>query len=590
MPIKPTDLKILSAQIADTIYTDIVVARINYVAADVTGISYQSTEPEDIVIDYDPKNRIVHDIAQIAQTFAWNVHKELEDSAGVPDHSAWEMSKDAAHDIVAAIDSHTTLVHKSFDDPTIVEELVRLILTKQFDDYLVTTDAYALDTELGKFDAVLMQDAFDRTVSFVRHFQDYVTVDDWAGIDKYFTGVKTNFAGVVDHSDYAFAKVLKDVNILSDITLLITNKAFFDSVTIPDAYLVELEKVLADSTTPIDHRVADFLKVLADDVTTPDLYTASFEKVTADTASTSDEFIQVIDFVRSPNDPVTFTEELYYTTNKVLKDLPQSLDSSRGILRKPLADSTVASDFVALAYTLVKADTAVSSDTSYYTAEKVLADTALALDILVMTSQLVYSDTLTAPDQVYLSTTKPFSDSYGYADSYTLDINKDVFETVVTSDALNYSLGLSYADNITAVTDVSKIFKLQPVSDTIGTSDSVNTTTLFSRSFYDTVVLDDFMATDGTMNSFKFNAATTLDNLAVSSYKVLENPCFTTDLPAIIYTKFAQDTVGTQDSYVLSGVKGLTEDVPIIDTVDIVAIVGTTSIFNAFAFNTSTFG
>ena len=77
MPIKPTDLKILSAQIADTIYTDIVVARINYVAADATGISYQSTEPEDIVVDYDPKNRIVHDIAEIAQTFAWNVHKEF---------------------------------------------------------------------------------------------------------------------------------------------------------------------------------------------------------------------------------------------------------------------------------------------------------------------------------------------------------------------------------------------------------------------------------------------------------------------------------------------------------------------------------
>ena len=516
--------------------------------------------------------------------------KSLEDSAGVPDHSAWDMSKDAAHDIVTAIDLYAASINKPLKDAAIVKELVRLILTKQFDDYLVTSDAYKLDTELGKFDVVLMQDAFDRTVSFVRHFQDYVTVDDWAGIDKHFTGVKTNFAGVVDHSDYAFAKVLKDVNILSDITLLITNKAFFNSVTIPDAYLVEMEKVLADSTAPIDHRVADFLKVLADDVTTPDHRVSDFTKVTADTASTSDEFIQVIDFVRSPNDPVTFTEELYYTANKVLKDLPQSLDSSRGIFRKPLADSTTASDFVALAYALVKTDTAISSDTSFYVAEKVLADTTLALDILVMTSQLVYKDTVTAPDQVYLSTTKPFSDSYGYADNYTLDINKDVFETVVTSDALNYSLGLSYADSITAVTDVSKIFKLQPVSDVIGTSDSVNTTTLFSRSFFDTVVLDDFMVTEGAIDSSKFNAANALDNLAVSSYKVLENPCFTTDLPAIIYTKSVLDPLGTEDSYVLTGIKGVTEDVPVIDTIDIVAIVGTTSIFNAFAFNTSTFG
>lgn len=590
MPIKPIDIKILSAQIADTIYTDIVASHINYVAAGITDINYQNTELEDIIVDYDPKSKILHDIAEIAQTFVWSAHKKLEDSAGVPDRSTWDMSKDAAHDIVTAIDLYAASINKSFEDTAIAEELVRFILTKQFDNYLVTTDAYALGAELSKFDAVLIQDAFDRTVSFVRHFQDYVTIDDWVGIDKHFTGVKTNFAGAVDHSDYVFAKVLKDVNILSDIALLITNKAFFDSVVIPDTYLVEVEKALDDSITFTDHRTVTFLKELADNVTTPEHYSVDFAKITADVTSTSDKFSKVIDYVRSPNDSVAFSEELHYTANKALKDLPQLLDNSYSTFHKYLSDPTAASDFVSLAYALAKADTIVPNDTNHRVTKKVLSDTALAIDILVMTSRLIHGDTITAPDQIHLLTAKPFSDNFGYTDSYTLDLNKGVFETFAASDDFSYSLDVNYADDIIAITDVPKIFKLQPVSDIIGTSDSISTSTLFSRSFSDTVVLDDFMVTDGVIGAFKFNAANAIDNLVVSGYKVLEDSCFITDLPAIIYTKPAQDILGTEDLYVLTGIKGVTENVSIADNIIIVIASGASSKFNASAFNTSTFG
>lgn len=590
MPIKPTDVKILSAQIADTLYTKVVVDSIKYMSADATGINYQSTEPEDIVIDYDPKNRIVHDIAEIVQTFAWNVHKELEDSVDVPDHSAWDLSKDAAHDIVEVIEFYAASVNKVLQDTASVEQLVRLILTKEFDDYLVTTDAYRLDTELGKYDAVVTQDAFSRVVSFVRHFQDYLSVDDFAGIDKYFTGVKTNVAGAIDHSDYAFVKTLKDTSIASDITQLLTTKNFYDFVNIPDEYLFQLEKVFNDSTAAVDHRIASFLKVIADSVTVPDHYVADFTKVRADSASAVDSFSKVTEFIRSPNDLVTFEENTTFVSNKVLNDYPLSIDRNRSIMTKPLFDTVSSSDLILLSHALAKADTVSLPDAVKYSANKVLTDASNILDALVFISSLVYADVVLALDNVTLSSVKPFEDTTSFLDDYNIALVKDVSDTSAATDTLNYSLNAVYTDTITAITDVSKISKLKSVSDTMNTSDSMTRTVLYSRSFFDAVVLDDFMSTEGIVGASKFNAASAIDRLATSTNKVLENPCFVVDTPAIIYTKYALDTIGTQDSYVLSGVKGINEVLPITDTINIVAIIGTTSIFNAFAFNTSTFG
>jgi hypothetical protein len=411
MPIKPTDIKILSAQIADTLYTEVVVDAIRYMSADATDINYQSTEPEDIVIDYDPKNRIVHDIAEIVQTFAWNVHKELDDSVDVPDHSAWDLSKDAAHDIVEAIELYAASVNKVLHDTASVEQLVRLILTKEFDDYLLTSDAYTLDTELGKYDAVVTQDAFSRVVSFVRHFQDYLSVDDFAGIDKYFTGVKTNVAGAIDHSDYAFVKTLKDTSIASDITLLLTTKNFYDPVNIPDEYLFQLEKVFNDSTAALDQRVTDFIKAVADSVTIPDHYVADFTKVRADSASAIDAFTRVAEFVRSPNDLVIFEENTSFVSSKVLNDYPLSVDRNRSIMTKPLFDTVSSSDFILLSHALAKADAVNTPDNVSYSASKVLADTSNILDALVFISNLVYADTAIVLDNVALSSVKPFEDT-----------------------------------------------------------------------------------------------------------------------------------------------------------------------------------
>lgn len=319
----------------------------------------------DIKTDYDPDNRIIYDVYNIVDAHLYEYTKPLSDATGVlADFPAYTFEK-IATDLVVSVDEYLFTVDKALEDTGYATDALVALLHKVFTDSVTSSDTVAWHATLDKIDTVSTYDVFTKTVEFNRFFSDYVSIDDWSNIDKYYTGAKVNIAAVTDYSSSDFNKVLDDVTTTTDANTFYTSKPFSEVTTLSDTNFYSYGKDVQDSSVATDTTVLANTKPFTDITVTYDNYVPYVTKSLEEVVTSSDTFSKVVFFNRSFADFVAVDDfanidKNYigtkgniasigdyqdYTFTKVLEDTYTLIDSTDIITAKPLFETAAVLDF-----------------------------------------------------------------------------------------------------------------------------------------------------------------------------------------------------------------------------------------------------
>jgi len=250
------------------------VATLVYQQLEVAALSYNQPEIGTAYFDPNAPNRFIHDISTVVDGYLVNVSLAKADSVSTAsDTYEWALNK-AVGEIVDLLDTNTLGIHKPLSDPAVVTDIFRLALNKVFADNAYLSDVFDVTTIKAFNDSVASSDTFDLVANYVRHFQDYVALDDFAGIDKFYNGTKHNIVGTVDHTTLALsilkADTMSTVDMLNHIN---TDKKLGDTVMFADALRKVLVHVLIDAPlvtetlrTVLTKHLNDATGVLADQI------------------------------------------------------------------------------------------------------------------------------------------------------------------------------------------------------------------------------------------------------------------------------------------------------------------------------------
>lgn len=284
----------------------------------------------------------------------------------------------------------------------------------------------------------------------------------------------------------------------------------------------------------------------------------------------------------------------YDPDNRIIYDIYGIVDASLYDFKKSVTDATgVLADFSVYSLEKVAADLVASVDEYLFTIDKSLADTGYATDALVALLYKVVADSVAPLDTAAWHATLDKIDAISAYDAFTKTVyfNRFFFDYVSIDDWSNIDKHYTGTKvNVAAITDYSAsnfnkvlddsaisldantIYTSKPFYEVTNLSDTFNKEVSFVRSFADFVAVDDFANIDKNYIGTKTNIASVEDYQNYNFAKGLVDYYTTVDNADIITAKL------------------LTEVTTVLDTASVVKIGGDTSIFNASAFNQSTFG
>jgi len=424
-------------ELATLVYQKLELASLTYINLEVGTLTYRDPEFTSVYLDPDSKNKILHDISLVTERYFSHVTLGKFDDVSTPDTYEWALNK-AVGEIVDLLDTNTLDIHKVFLDPAVVADVFRLALHKVFADNSYMSDVFDVTTIKAVNDSMAASDAFDIVASYVRHFQDYVVLDDFAGIDKFYTGTKQNFAGVVDHTAFALSVLKHDVTSATDILNYVnTGKVFHDNMGFAEALRKVSIHMLVDAPLVSDAADMVLLKQLADSSPAVDQYSIDTNIVKFDTATALSELRK--DLVNKYGDATSATDGMTKNLVKIFHD-------------------SVAMDdmFDFMGQVAVTKNNVMSvSDTLVFLSSKDFADVTVMTDLLSKTLMHPMVDATSVADVVSLLVRNHFSDSIsGIIDHTVVASSLKKSDAVSMLTALRKSIIATVAD-ITVTVDMA---------------------------------------------------------------------------------------------------------------------------------------
>ena len=495
MSIKIVSVNRIDLQVANLVHKQLKVAVLAYEQLQVGTLTYANPSVNTVILEPNSSNRIVHDISNVVDNYFVNVSLAKSDSVSTAsDTYLWALNK-AVGEIVDLVDSSVLGVHKALIDPAVVADIFRLALNKVFADNTYLSDVFDVTTIKAINDAVATADAFEMVVEYVRHFQDYVALDDSAGIDKFYTGTKQNFVGPVDQAAFALSVLKYDTTSATDLLNYInTNKAFYENVefadslrkvslhVLIDAPLVSdvsnmlLLKQFADSNTATDHNVissslgkTDILTLVSDlrkdmvtkysDATSAtDGMTKGLLKVFHDGVAVDDMFDFMGQVAVTKNNVMSMTDIVSFWSSKDFADAATMVESLSKTVHHPLVDATSISDFISLVVRNHVSDS-ISN----------------IVDHTVLTSSLKKTDAVGILTALRKSIVSTLADTATTVAIHRKDIAKYFSDAVAVDDAFDFlDQAVLHNGNLTIVSDLLNIQSSKEAADAAMVYDIIN--------------------------------------------------------------------------------------------------------------------
>ena len=357
-----------------------------------------------------------------------------------------------------------------YDTVTLTWSILRAFTEQQTTSELITfgvsstkLDVAATSEAISKFGTKLLvtefaqSDLFNRTVSYIRSFDDQVdATDDFLG------------AANIDDDQIAYVgKNIVDYSVTSELVKFDGTKLLIDATAILNPISLNTDKILSDSFTKLDVVVLQPIKTIADTTSTAELTEKYTQKIASDsfavtdpasltvskpfsdtTGQTTDTFNRVVDYSRLFTDLVDATDDFLGEANidddqvasfgknvidyLALGDAPQFDTSS---IR---SDQYVVTDYLANTVDKVLSISFSNSDTTDFYTNKQLVDTTSYIEVVAKSTGKSLSDTANSSDTASKTGGKQVVDVFASTETSYRNAGKVASEILYTADVLTF--------------------------------------------------------------------------------------------------------------------------------------------------------
>lgn len=277
------------------------------------------------IANVSPENIIKHELLPIADEFLVSVTKPLADNTSVEEHLVFALEK-LFNDTIAVSENLAFSLSQYQEHSSTLVDRVSAAFIKNASETISAKDDSALTLEKEFFEFPTVTDDFALSAQYSRHFYDYVAMDDFAGIDKYYNGTKHNVSFVSDSSSFTYGKYFDDNFISTDYVETFYTKNKSDEVTSTDSFDYSLNKSFDDYSQATDFfKFEEFKTVKRDNTFTNDTYNVILNKVYHDTTVPVDNV--ALAYTKSFDNVVSSTDYSDYTFVKDLGDTTAIVDA-----------------------------------------------------------------------------------------------------------------------------------------------------------------------------------------------------------------------------------------------------------------------
>tara|TARA_B110000908_G_scaffold148994_1_gene181928 strand:- start:116 stop:1279 length:1164 start_codon:yes stop_codon:yes gene_type:complete len=318
MAIKIASLAHTQPEVGSLAYVQLKIASLVYTELGLSKLTYVNPTVDTVYLDPSPKNKILHEIYGVVDQYLVDVTLNKYDSVSTADVYVLAIEK-AAHDIVDLVEYYAMDVTKSTADYSVVLDIVRLAVNKAFSDSTGISDTYDIATIKGVNDSIVSTDVFSLVANYVRRFSDYVALDDFAGIDKYYNGTKHNVVGTEDFAVFALSMLKEDsVGAFDVIDSISTGKSLEDTVALTEAFSKIFTHTLVDSNLVDDMVELYTSKYINDNAAVSDSSIINTDMYKADTTNADDTISKII--VVTSNDTIGTADAINRSIIKIVRD------------------------------------------------------------------------------------------------------------------------------------------------------------------------------------------------------------------------------------------------------------------------------
>jgi len=479
MPIKIASLAHIQPKVGSLSYVQLKIASLVYTELGLSKLTYVNPIVDTAYLDPNPTNKILHDISVIVEQYLIDVTLNKDDSTSATDAYAIAIAK-AAHDIVGIADHYVVDLTKNVTDYSVVLDALRVSIEKAFHDVVVVPDSIDILTIKNVNDSLVSTDVFNMVVDYVRRFSDFMSIDDFAGIDKYYNGVKHNVVGTLDFATFALSMLKEDtVGAFDVIDSISTGKNLNDAVALSEALRKISTHVLIDSALVSDMASLHLSKYVSDDVY--NIYDSN-----------------VVNCILNKNDAVSTLSHLSKSMVSRKIDLISLPDAAVLHVQKYVQDNYGISDSVMSSTILGKTDVTVTTDLLNIRYIKDVADLVSISDVLTKSMNKGIFDNISPGDFTALATTAAKHD---YA---------PVVDNIVVVSLLPKSDTTGIQDTLVKMVTANR-------NDVVGTADTLNRSII--KVLHDGVAIDDLMSFGDATALTKHNIAIIGDILQIQSSK-----------------------------------------------------------------------
>lgn len=314
--------------------------------------------------------------------------KQLADNAATIDVARRLVGKELAHTATTS-ENRTFNTDKALQDTSQTQTQTDKFFGAAKDDSVAVSEQSVRAAGKGLIDNTLTQDVFDRTVAFVRLFED-----------------------IVDGTDEINAALLMD-----DGEVFFLQKNFLDAATATTQLAYDIARVSADTAVALTDTVLDSAKILAD----------------VFAASTRTD----LDLGKTLQDPVGSTTLTTAETGKSLTDTPQTSVSATFEASKPLSDVALTSTDTTNLVGKSVVDSAQTNVQLNFDAGKTLADGASLSDLRHFDMSRVSADAAAMADSLATTFSKTVADSVQVTDTVYFYFAVSAFDTTTTAEIVN---------------------------------------------------------------------------------------------------------------------------------------------------------
>jgi hypothetical protein len=293
-------------------------------AREIADLIYESIDFSRIA-NVSPENVIKNELLAVADEFLVSVTKHLTDGSSVEEHLVLALEK-LFNDIITVSESLVFNLAQYHEHVNTLLDRVSATLIKNASETIRAGDDSTLTLGKGFSEYPGVVDNFILSSLYSRHFYDYISLDDFAGIDKYYNGTKHNISFVSDSSSFTYGKSFDDNFISTDYVETFYTKNKSDEVTSTDSFDYSLSKSFDDLAQATDFfKFEEFRTVKRDNTFTNDEHNVILNKVYHDTAVPVDNV--ALAYTTSFDDLVSTTDYSDYTFVKDLGDTTAIVDA-----------------------------------------------------------------------------------------------------------------------------------------------------------------------------------------------------------------------------------------------------------------------